>query len=426
MRSETSPSIQSHDQTVATDLRRPRAWAIVAVLILFVALLAAMFYIGYVPREREAAQAVADAAERAGVTPTVSVLKPTLQAVSNEILLPCDVRPFQQTAIYPRASGYLKKQYVDLNDQVKEGQLLADIDIPEVDAQLVQSKAALEQAKANYAKMQSDLDLAQKTLARYQHLAAGVISDTEMDTHKSAVDDAKAALAQAKAAIAVAEADVQRLTVTQGFSKIVAPFAGKITTRNYDVGALLSATSSTPGKELFNLVQSDQVLVDINIPQVYASQIKPETVAELEVRNFPGQRFGGKVDRISGAINSGTRTMLVQLLFPNSDGRLFAGMYGQVHLRLSQDKPLLTIPTSAMIFNTGGTQVAIVKDGKVHFQPVQLGRDLGTEMEILSGLEPAALVVANPSTMISEGLAVASIAPKTVESSSATRPIALR
>jgi RND family efflux transporter MFP subunit len=380
-------------------------------VVVFLVLLGALYIIGYLPYQHQAQEASADAAGRTTAVPSVNVARPNETISNKDVLLPCDIRPNQQTSLYARTNGYLKKVYVDISDRVHAGQLLAEIDTPEVDAQLVQSRASLEQAKANLVKAKSDLDLAQKTLERYKHLPSGAASQQDVDQRQAAYEVAVAAVAQTRASIAVAEADVQRLTVLQGFEKITAPFSGIITARNYDVGALLSASGT--GKSLFDLVQSDTLRVDVNVPQVYASEINPGEPAFLAVRNYPGRQFKGTVARASSVLNSNTRTMLFELTFANPDGLLYSGMYGQVRLNLSKRNPVLVIPTSAMLFNANGTQVALVQEGnKVHYQNIAVGRDLGTEMEILSGLPKDALVIANPTAQMTEGTSVQPVMPQ--------------
>lgn len=396
------------------DLPRPSAWAVLLVVAIFLALLAALFFVGYVSRAKEAAVTKADSEQRANAVPSVGVAVPRETVGAKDVVLPADIHPNQETALYPRTSGYLKKLYVDINDRVQAGQLLAEIDTPEVDAQLVQSKAALAQARANLVKAQADVTLAGKTLDRYKELPAGAASAQDVDQRQGAYDDAVAALEQSKAAVGVADADVQRLSVLQGFEKVTAPFAGVITARNYDLGALLSATNSS-GREMFHITQSDTLRVDVNLPQVYASEVTLGEVACLTVRNYPDKQFQGVVARSSSSLNPASRTMLFELTFNNAQGLLYPGMYGQVRLLLSRQNPILVIPGSALLFNSSGTQVATVVDNKVHFQSIQVGRDLGTEIEVLGGLAKDAQVIANPAAQLAEGMPVQPVPQKLAE-----------
>lgn len=398
------------EHEIPTDLPRPGTGTVVIATIVFVLLLAALFVIGYIPHERRAAEARDDAKEAASGLPVVTVEAPKKAAGSKDLVLPCDVRANQDTDIYPRANGYLKKWYADIQDRVEAGQLLAEIDTPEVDAQLQQSKAQLEQSKANVLRSEADLALAQKNLDRFieaNKTSPGSVTEQQVDQNRAAYDDAKAALEQTKASVASSEADVQRLTVLQGFEKVTAPFAGIITARNYDVGALLNPTATGPGKQIYSIAQTDTLRVFVNVPQSYATQVKVGQPVFLKVRNYPDREFTGTIARTTGSLDATTRTLAVELHFPNKDNALYAGMYGQVRLPVTNEQPVLVIKSSSLLFNAAGTQVATVKDGnKIHLQKVDIARDLGTELEIASGLTPDDKVVTNPGEKLGEGVAV--------------------
>ncbi len=264
------------------------------------------------------------------------------------------------------------------------------------------------QSDAAVTKAAADLDLAQRLMARYNDAEQnhpGTVPAMDLDTKKAAVDQAAAALVQAKANVVAAQADVQRLTTLQSFEKVIAPFAGTITSRNFDVGALI-APSNTAGTELFRVAQTDTLRVFVNVPQADATKVRIGQPAFLLVRNYPGKQFKGTVARSSSAIDTTTRTLSLELHFPNRDAQLYAGMYGQVKLPVTEDNPVVTIPTSALVFNASGLQVALVKDGKVHFQKINGGRDFGTEMEIPTGLSTDDQVVANPGEKLGEGIDV--------------------
>lgn len=393
-----------HDeQLIPTDLPKPGNITIAIVAVVFVLLLAALFVIGWIPHHHRAEEARADAQERQTGVPVVTIARPKSSAATKDVVLPADVRPNQETAIFPRASGYLKTLKVDLGDRVEAGQLMAEIDTPEVDAQLAESKATLEQSKAAVGKAAEDMDLAKRTFERFQDLVnrdTGGVTQQELDEKRSAYNQSVASVNAAKATVVANEAAVQRLTVLQGFEKVTAPFAGIVSARNFDVGALLSNNGN---KELFRIVQSDPMRVFVNVPQTYATQVRNGNPAHLTVRNYPGRKFEGTVARWAGAIDPNTRTLPVELHFPNPDGALVAGMYGEVRLGVTEDQPLLTIPTSALVFNAEGLRVAVVTDGKTHFKPINVGRDLGTEIEITSGLSADDQVVTNPGTRIGEG-----------------------
>ncbi|HEY4328407.1 MAG TPA: efflux RND transporter periplasmic adaptor subunit [Phycisphaerae bacterium] len=401
-----SPAEHAHaEDEIPHDLHRPRAWMLILIVILFIGALVGLFFVGWYPHEAEHAQASADAQEQRSFIPTVSVAAPRHDNASHELVLPCDIRPNQETLIYPRGTGYLKKLYVDIQDHVEAGQLLAEIDAPEVDAQLAQARASQVQSQADVTKAQADLDLAQRTLDRFQDVTSASVSQQEKDEKRTARDQAAAALEQAKANVIAAEANVQRLVVMQSFQKITAPFSGTITARNYDVGALLSA-GSTSGRELFRLTQATTLRIFISVPQVESSEVKAGQEASLTVRNFPGKTFNGTVARVAGAIDPNTRTMPFELHFANPSNELYSGMYGEVRLVVTEAKPATLIPTSAMVFDAGGTQVALVRNGKVHFQKISIGRDMGTELEVTDGLAADDSVIINPGERLVEGVEV--------------------
>ena len=397
-------AMSTHD--IPHDLKKPRTLTVVAVAILFVLLLAGLFVLGWLPylaEQRDAAKLVSDGA---GDIPLVQAIAPVLAEGRHELVLPCDIKPSQETALYPRTSGYLKKLYVDIQDTVTAGQLLAEIDTPEVDAQLLQSKAAVEQTQAAVVKAQADLDLAQRTLDRYQGSAAGVVTKQEMDVRVAAKDQAAAAVEQSKADVRAAQANVERLIVLQGFEKVTAPFAGTITARNYDVGSLLSSNSSENRRELFHITQTDVMRVYVNVPQIEATDLAPGQQAFLTVQNYPMRKFEGTIARSTNVMDSTTRTMMYELHFLNAEKALRSGMYGEVRIEVKENVKVLLVPGSALVFDALGSRVALTQDGRIHMQEVVVGRDLGTKTEILSGLKESDMVVTNPGPRLVDGMAV--------------------
>ncbi|MBV8779838.1 MAG: efflux RND transporter periplasmic adaptor subunit, partial [Phycisphaerae bacterium] len=363
---------------------------------------------GLVPNLYRKHEARADAAESESQAIVVSTTRPVESTSGKNLRLPCDVKAYADTMLYPRANGYLKKWYVDINDRVKEGQLLAEIATPDVDAQLDASKATLLQSKAAVETAQSNFNLMKATLDRYE-LAnknqPGSVTEEDLDTHRSQRDQAAAALKQAQANVGTAQADVERQTVLQGFEKIYAPFDGVVTFRGYDVGALLNPTNLAAGQEIFRIQQTDPLRVYVNVPQGYASDVQINEKAWLKVRNLE-QEFEGKVTRSSGSIDPSTRTISFEVDFPNSDNKLYAGMYGQIRLPVTIEKPVLMIPTGALIFNATGTQVAVVVNNQAHLRAITVGRDLGTQLEVSEGLSADDVVIANPGERLVEGVNV--------------------
>lgn len=397
-----APAAVHEEDAIPKDLRKPHFLTVAFVLILFLGLLAGLFALGWFPHKKAVETAREDAAEMGAEDINVAVATPRPAGASKEVILPATVRPNQDTLIFPRASGYLKRLYVDIQDHVKEGQLLAEIDAPEVDAQLLQAKAAVQQDVANVTKATADLALATRNLERLQSVKTEVTRQ-ELDTSTTARDQAAAAVEQAKANVEAARANVQRLEVLQSFEKITAPFDGTITVRNYDVGTLLTAGQ---GRELFRLQQSQVVRVFVSVPQVYATDIATSQPAVLNVRNFPNRKFEGTIARTAAAVDPNTRTMPFELHFPNPDGALVPGMFGEARLPVASAPKALLVPVSAMLFNAKGTSVALVKDGKIHFQPVSIDKDLGTDLEVIDGLSPTDQVVVNPGERLQEGTQV--------------------
>ncbi len=414
-----------HGEEMPKDLHAPSGLVVVAMVALFALLLAALFLVGYVPDKREQAQTRKEAADRGAAKPIVQWTHPFESSGEKSVRLPCDVTAYQQTALYTRTNGYLKEWHYDLGQHVDQGQLMAVIETPEVDAQLEQSKATLEQNKANVAKAEADLDLAKVTLQRYvdaQKTSPGSVTQEDVDTRRSGYEDAVAALKQVHASVTQAQANVQQLQVTVNFEKIYAPFSGTVTARNYDVGALLSPTDSGPGKEIFDLAETDKLRVFVNVPQTYASYVKRGQKAQLEVVNFPGRKFEGTITYTAGAIDPNTRTLRTQIDFDNADGSLFAGAYGQLFLPVTPQQAVSVIPSSSLIFNAAGTEVATLgPDEKVHVRTIELGRDLGTELQVTKGLDAADRVIVNPGERTTEGSEVnATEAPKEVPAKPAT------
>ncbi len=377
--------------------------AMLLLVLVALAFLGALFMLGWSPRKEHEARLLADTAANADPRPIVNLVKPVQSAVTSDVVLPADVRALQDTAIYPRASGYLKHLYVDIGDRVEAGQLMAEIDAPDLDADLNQARATFGQVRANADKAKSDMELAQSTLKRYEdHSVKEFLTPQQIEEKQSAAIQAAKAYEAARASEAASQAAIDKLLKLQSFEKVTAPFAGIIITRNYDLGALLSASNTATGRELFRLNQTDTLHVFVNVPQVYATTIRKGLEVKLTVRNFPGRNFIGTVERWSGALDTATRTLRCELHVPNKDNALYPGMYGLVQFPVSQSVPPLSVPTASLISNADGTQVAVVKDNHVYFQKVAVGRDLGSQIEILDGLKIDQMVIANPDERLIE------------------------
>lgn len=324
---------------------------------------------------------------------TVAVISPVPGPTETEIVLPGNLMAFSEAPIYARTSGYLKSWSTNIGARVKEGDVMAEIDAPDLDAQLRQGAASLAQAKAN-------LEIARLNFERDQDLLSRkVVSQQQYDQNRTTLEAQKAA-AQAS------EAMVQNLNVQANFKKIVAPFEGVVTKRNTDVGALINGSGNAMmgGQELFRIARTDILRAYVYVPQVYSAAVKENSAAYLVFAERPGQRFEGKVSHIAGAIDPASRTLLTEVQIPNADGSLFPGAFVSVHLNLALKNSAVVIPVNTMLFRAQGTQVGVVDaQGRVHLKNVKVGHDFGTTVEIVEGLEKDDRVVLNPSDSLADG-----------------------
>ena len=360
--------------------------------------------------------------------PAVSVVHPRPGAVKDEVVLPGNIQAFTDAPIYARASGYVKRWYSDLGAHVKAGQVLAEIEAPEMDQQVLQAKAnlqqarsALDQALANYERGKADLELARVTAQRWKDLAAqGVVSRQDNDQSQAQYQIQTANLLALEKAIAASrsnvtslEANLAQLQEWQSYKIVKAPFDGVITARNTDVGALINAGNGGQANELFHLANVAKLRVFVNVPQVYSRSAIPGITAELTLTEFPGRRFPGKLVRTAEAIDSSTRTLLTELDVDNTAGHLRPGAYAEVHLKLPAAATALILPVNALLFRAEGLQVGVVRDGgKVELVQVTLGKDYGTEVEVVSGLSAADSVIANPPDSLTSGTVVRVVSPE--------------
>jgi RND family efflux transporter MFP subunit len=367
-------------------------------------LFVALFALGTVPRLRrhDELQARTRAAEAAPVVRTVTVRE---AAPAGELMLPGTLQAIREAALYPRSSGYVRRFHADIGARVRTGQLLAEIETPEVDQELAQARASLAQTHAAYG-------LARTSLDRWQ----AMVKDSAATRQE--LDERQAAFNAASANVAAAEASARRLQEMQSFGRVAAPFAGTVTARNVEVGQLVSPSQGS--RPLFVLAQADTVRVMVNVPEGAAAQVRAGSDAEVIVRGVGAPR-AGRVVRTAGALDAATRTMLAEVDVPNASGALLPGMYAQVRLAVRNATPGLLLPANALITGTAGPQVAVVRDGRVHLTKIELGRDLGTHLEVVSGLTAGAVVVVNPSDEVADGVAVRTVSAAE-KSDSAKRP----
>ena len=322
---------------------------------------------------------------------SVSVVAPKQAAPAQEIILPGNVQPFISSPIYARTNGYLKTWYADIGAHVKQGQLLAVIDAPEVDQQLAQSLSNLNTAKANLA-------LAEITKNRYE----GLIKTNAVAQQD--VDNAVGTYKANQAIVGADEANVRQLQAQQSFEKINAPFDGVVTARNTDIGDLIDSGSSGSVKtDLFHIAQPGKLRVYVNVPEEYSQGVKVGMTANLALAEFPGRTFQGQLVRTSDAINVTTRTLLIEIDVDNPTGTLLTGSYAEVHLQVPTQGSTYLIPVNTLIFRAEGLHVGIVKDGKVMISAVTPGHDFGNQIEIISGLKAGNQIIVNPPDSLVEG-----------------------
>jgi len=322
--------------------------------------------------------------------PTVSVIAPKVTPGAEEVALPGNLQAFIDTPVWARSSGYLREWYVDIGAHVKQGQLLAEIEAPEVDQQLNQAQAQLQTAEAN-------LKLSQVTADRYTELFK---TDS---VAKQDVDNAVQGQAAREADVSSAKANVSRLQQLVSYEKVGAPFSGIITARNIDVGALVNSGANTPGRELFHVASIDTLRAYVSVPEMYSQAAKPGVQAYLTLTEFPGRKFLGKVVRNANSIDESSRTLLVEVDVKNPTGELLPGSYVSVHLKLPSNIPAVTVPSNTLLFRSEGLRVVRVTAGKAELRPVIMGRDFGDTVELVAGIRPDDKVVVNPSDSITNG-----------------------
>jgi len=333
---------------------------------------------------------LAQQTERLSVVHVAVIHASPIQADS-QLILPGNVQSYVESPIYARTNGYLKKWYKDIGSHVKEGELLAEIDTPEVDAQLAQAKADLGTAQAN-------VKLAAVTAQRYEGLLK---SDA---VSKQEVDNYTGDYAAKQAMVLSAEANVKRLEEMESFKHVYAPFSGVITQRNVDIGTLINAGNGGNAKEMFDLAQTDPLRVYVSVPQTYVPSINMGLKACLQLTEFPDRKFCGQVVRTANAVDPTSRTLLTEVDVPNPSGTLLQGEYAEVHFDVQLTGNRLSVPINALLFRPEGTLVAVVGPGnRLILKKLTIGRDFGDSVEVLQGIEPQDAIVINPPDSLENG-----------------------
>ena len=326
--------------------------------------------------------------------PTVAVIHPTLEPAQEDLVLPSTLQAYTESPIYARTQGYLKSWYHDIGTHVQKNELLAEIDTPEVDQQLSQARADLGTVQANE-------NLSRITATRYEEL---IKTD---GVSKQEVDNAVGDYAARRAAVASAQANVRRLEELESFKHVYAPFSGVITRRNVDIGNLINAGNGGTAQELFFLAATDPIRSYVSVPEIYAPAVHTGLGAYLELTQYPGEKFQGKVVRTADAIDLASRTLNTEVDVPNRNGQLLPGGYAQVHLLVGVTGTRLQVPVNALLFRSEGLRAVVVDaNHKTHLQQLAIGRDYGTALEVLQGLRPEDWIVLNPPDSIEEGIQV--------------------
>ena len=403
-------------------VRRPSSSSLVFIGLLVVVLVTCGFFLGYVPRQRREKVLAAESKEQVESLPVVNVELVKRSAAETSLVLPGNIQAVTDSPVLARATGYLRKRSVDIGDRVEAGKVLAEIEAPELAQQVRQGKATVDQAASSIQQAEAALEqshantaLAKTTAERWKSLfEQRIVSRQDLDTKEAQYSAQMAndrALEKAQAAArsnaSAAEANLARLNQLLDYQTVKAPFAGVITVRNVDVGALVTEGNTM----LFRIAQSDRLRTYVNVPQADAESVRVGQRASLSVAERPGRKFDGTVTRTANALDPASRTLLAEIQVPNSGGALLPGMYAQVDLSVPRKSRPLIIPSDTLVFRTSGPQAAVVSpDGAVHFTNLELGRDFGDRVEVLRGLEEGQPVVVNPSDAVREGAKVKAVA----------------
>ncbi|MGP0068664.1 MAG: efflux RND transporter periplasmic adaptor subunit [Isosphaeraceae bacterium] len=381
------------------------SWWPFVIGILAVGALAGGLAAGALPRIRRERELKAEAAEVIASLPRVTVVTARTSGAATERILPGDCHPLLEASIYARTTGYLKSRRVDIGDHVKEGELLAEIAAPEVDAQLEQARATQLLTRANLVRDQATEELAGIELNRSHNLLARQAApQQEYDAYRAQAKVAAANVKATESTVRVNQANIQRLETLQSFQRVVAPFSGVITARNVDPGDLISADSPTAARELFHLVQIDTLRVFVNVPQVFSTDVKVGQKAVVYRREDRKRTFAGTVTRTADALDPGTRTLLTEVQVANHGMALRPGMYLQVKLVFEREVSTVLVPAAALATRSDGPHLAVLDDRhRVHDRKVQLGRDFGAETEVVADLEAGETVVIHPGDDLPEG-----------------------
>jgi RND family efflux transporter MFP subunit len=402
--------------------KRPSTGTLIFMVLVIVVLIVAGFFAGYLPRQKREDVLAAETKTNLASLPVVNFSVVERSSAKTELVLPGNVQAVTEAPILARASGYIRKRYVDIGDRVKSSQVVAEIEAPELDQQILQANAAIEQAKSAMQQAEAAIvqgraneNLARVTAQRWDNLQKrGVVSKQENDTYQAQwaaqqanVQALEKAQSAARSNVAAAEANLARLNQLKTYQTVRAPFDGVITLRNIDTGALVNEGNTL----LYRIAQTGSLRVYVNLPQSESDSVRVGQHATLTVAERPGRKFDGTVARTSNALDPASRTLLTEVQSPNPEGFLLPGMYAEVNFSVPRKDPPLLIPGDTLVVRADGPQVAVIGAGDaVHFTRVRLGRDYGDRLEVLSGLEEGQRLAVNPSDVIREGVRVKPVA----------------
>lgn len=390
----------------------------VAIIVIGVLVLGGAFLFGWLPRRHAQKELAAETHAGESSRLRVEVITPKLASSDRALLLPGNVQPLEETTLYARATGYVRKWNADIGDKVKEGDVLAELDTPELDSQIEEAKAQLARAEAGVVQAKANLTFSKQTLERAQNMAQqGVASTQELDQRRTEAQVGEANVNVAVAAVDAQRSNLRRLQQTKAFAHVVAPFAGTITQRTVERGALVTAGNGNP---LYKVAATDPVRVFIQVPQDVAPTVRVDLPAEVTVREFAGRNFDGKVARAAGALDPTTRTMTTEVRVPNPKNELLGGMYAQVALTLPTPHRVYELPATAIMNDMNGIRVAIVTpENTLRLVKVVVERDTGPTVQIATGLDGTEKVVKLGSAELSEGRQVDVAAPTSAPAASA-------
>jgi RND family efflux transporter MFP subunit len=409
MLDNSGPPVFDHDTdtdaAIASPGVRPRRLRLVLAAAAAVALLAAGIYSGM--HDRAVAEATLATDTLQSAVPVVIVVHPETDAPDQTLSLPGQTTAFTDTPIYARTSGYLKEWYFDIGAHVHKGDLLALIETPELDQQLVQARAQLVQMQAALAQAQASSELAKVTTGRSSVLVhQGWTSQQQGDQDRLGYVGSVAAVNVARANLNAQQAEVDRLEQLTGFERVTAPFDGVITARNTDVGSLINQGAGSPTTELFHMAATQTLRIFVAVPEINAPSMHVGSAATVTLDEYPGQVFKGTLTRTDSAINTTSRTLLAEVDVDNAEGKLLPGAYAFVHFNLPGRQQSVLVPANTLLFRAEGLRVGVVRDGKAELVPIKIGRDYGDRVEVLSGLATTDSVILNPSDSLLTGTAV--------------------